>query len=804
MPMSPSPEPPEMQEDAQPSQTFRRYDRALTPDVMDSFFMNLFFNNYDKWRTNTRTLLEIISKRAGADRLTSMIENHDQDFTPEQIKAFLHYFYKDPQFKTKFLEKTMEYLKKNETYLDDGATDMSFKFALSEYHDAVEQNIIIIPEGVDEAEYAVYTKAFMIQKAAEYRGKLEVMPQELPEAFRESTEEIFKSKYEIYKRQIDWAFFNPNLRRKYELNKIFLLFDVFTIVRNPDGSINFEALKDNMFIFNLLIDDRYIPYFFIKIILKCIEDDPSYLGKQHNTVVDYIMKKISEGTIDIGVMESKLSYAQFKYIIGKAYSYITNEKFKKDDMTILAWLINNEQFKVYLRSLPSDSDILLANAISIFFDDREKKYTVEDVDFRISQSLEEKLGNINASNIKTFEIIAKTLDIYHTLDRYHLLSDIHKIRLRQKFIENIAKLLYYEQLIRNENAEKGEKVYVLQKADKVKEFKSILSKDEIDLVDKLIASFVTFRRHIDNNNQLILQLAQLNELIKNKSPALGNSEIEQIVNFLATHWIAFFDKEDEIKKSNDYIQEFFSTDILIPLNKIQEIAEKMRRITSHGKTLVASSGSKTLVASSGSKTLVASSGKTPASSGKTPASSGKTPARSGKTAFGAPSTSGRNIPVKSATERALDTRRALETVEEDDDDKQKRENRKRRNKMAKQGSSASSASSSSSIGGGRKPVKCTKTGVKKEILGKERCIYKKPNDRKEYVKYKGDFVTVKEFKEIHKKKTAEKSKKKNAKKADDKKKNAKKADDKKKKSANARKRIKIGGGKKQGRNKKLQ
>ena len=124
--------------------------------------------------------------------------------------------------------------------------------------------------------------------------------------------------------------------------------------------------------------------------------------------------------------------------------------------------------------------------------------------------------------------------------------------------------------------------------------------------------------------------------------------------------------------------------------------------------------------------------------------------------------------------------------------------------MAKQGSSASSASSSSSIGGGRKPVKCTKTGVKKEILGKERCIYKKPNDRKEYVKYKGDFVTVKEFKEIHKKKTAEKSKKKNAKKADDKKKNAKKADDKKKKSANARKRIKIGGGKKQGRNKKLQ
>jgi len=48
--------------------------------------------------------------------------------------------------------------------------------------------------------------------------------------------------------------------------------------------------------------------------------------------------------------------------------------------------------------------------------------------------------------------------------------------------------------------------------------------------------------------------------------------------------------------------------------------------------------------------------------------------------------------------------------------------------------------------GGKK----TKSVNRKEILGKERCIYKKTGDRKEYVKYKGNLITVKDYKMIMK------------------------------------------------------
>lgn len=41
-----------------------------------------------------------------------------------------------------------------------------------------------------------------------------------------------------------------------------------------------------------------------------------------------------------------------------------------------------------------------------------------------------------------------------------------------------------------------------------------------------------------------------------------------------------------------------------------------------------------------------------------------------------------------------------------------------------------------------------KTNKKKNILGRERCIYKKSGDRKEYLKYKGDLITIKEYKNI--------------------------------------------------------
>ena len=54
-------------------------------------------------------------------------------------------------------------------------------------------------------------------------------------------------------------------------------------------------------------------------------------------------------------------------------------------------------------------------------------------------------------------------------------------------------------------------------------------------------------------------------------------------------------------------------------------------------------------------------------------------------------------------------------------------------------------------GGGN--AKITKQS-KKSILGKERCIYKKAGDRKEYLRYKGDLIAVKDYTKLMKAKVA--------------------------------------------------
>jgi hypothetical protein len=54
------------------------------------------------------------------------------------------------------------------------------------------------------------------------------------------------------------------------------------------------------------------------------------------------------------------------------------------------------------------------------------------------------------------------------------------------------------------------------------------------------------------------------------------------------------------------------------------------------------------------------------------------------------------------------------------------------------------------FGGGQRGKTKIKKTTKKEILGKERCIYKKSGDRKEYLKYKGGLITVSEYKKLMK------------------------------------------------------
>jgi hypothetical protein len=52
--------------------------------------------------------------------------------------------------------------------------------------------------------------------------------------------------------------------------------------------------------------------------------------------------------------------------------------------------------------------------------------------------------------------------------------------------------------------------------------------------------------------------------------------------------------------------------------------------------------------------------------------------------------------------------------------------------------------------GGNRKINKVKRMAKKTILGKERCIYKKPGDRKEYLKHKGELITVKDYKKLMK------------------------------------------------------
>jgi hypothetical protein len=58
-------------------------------------------------------------------------------------------------------------------------------------------------------------------------------------------------------------------------------------------------------------------------------------------------------------------------------------------------------------------------------------------------------------------------------------------------------------------------------------------------------------------------------------------------------------------------------------------------------------------------------------------------------------------------------------------------------------------------GGGN--AKITKQS-KKSILGKERCIYKKAGYRKEYLRYKGYLITVKDYTKLMKTKVAKAAK----------------------------------------------
>ena len=97
-------------------------------------------------------------------------------------------------------------------------------------------------------------------------------------------------------------------------------------------------------------------------------------------------------------------------------------------------------------------------------------------------------------------------------------------------------------------------------------------------------------------------------------------------------------------------------------------------------------------------------------------------------------------------EREEEEERRREAEREEEEERRRAEEERRREAEMKLGEVEDMD------GGGNKKIKKNKRIIKKkEVLGKLRCIYKLDGDRKEYIKYKGILIHVKEYKEKMKK-----------------------------------------------------